>query len=67
MLREQGFVWGSWAGRSVLDDADLQQLDDEAKTAWRKRLGLLAERVIRARFTALGVDLDKDFFRVRRG
>lgn len=76
MLREQGFAWRSWDGQfatvgsaiaDVLDDTDLARSEAESRTDWRVRLDAVSERIIRAGLTALGMAVEKDFFRDRRG
>lgn len=76
MLRGQGFVWRSLdtqfaavgsAIADVLDDADLYRDETTSLTEWGGRLVALSERVIRAGLAALGVAVEKDFFRDRRG
>jgi hypothetical protein len=73
MLREQKFMWPdsrdllkrlSAAMADVLDDADLSAEPSQTRA---DRLEEIAERLISAGFQALGVAMEKDFFRVRRG
>lgn len=76
MLRDSGFVWHSWDGQfatvgsaiaDVLDDTDLGRDEAESRTDWRARLDGVCERIIRAALTALGIAVERDFFRDRRG
>jgi hypothetical protein len=71
-LQQQGFTWSTWDDRrssaakaafDVLEEADLSEQPVATRA---KRLGELAELLVRRMLTALGATPDKDLFRQRR-